>query len=117
MEKRSEARIEHNIRFFVHVHAADREPDMIGMSLQCDAIDFSAHGMQFSTNAELSAGALINITIGIGEPFAMYLLRGEVRWMRQGEDDLYLMGVLLQYTEDTDLDKWIADFEENFPAG
>jgi len=104
-EQRSEERIEHNFRFFVHVHESKSEPDMVGMSLECEAIDFSAHGMQFSTNSELTAGTLLNLTIGIGEPFAMYLLRGEVRWARQ-KDDVYYMGVLLKPAEDTDLQKW-----------
>ena len=94
MDKRAEARIEHNVRFFVHVHESKKEPDMVGMSLECEAIDVSAHGMQFSTNADLSAGSIINITIGVGEPFAMYALRGEVRWTRP-DDNVYLMGVLL----------------------
>ena len=113
MDKRSEARIEHNVRFFVHVHESKKEPDMVGMSLECEAIDFSAHGMQFSTNADLSPGALINVTIGVGDPFAMYLLRGEVRWARDSEGD-HLIGVLLQYTPDTDLDEWIANFDSLF---
>ena len=113
MDKRSEARVEHNIRFFVHVHEAKHEPEMVGMSLECEAIDLSPHGMQFSTNAELSPGSLINITIGIGDPFAMYLMRGEVRWTRT-DSGLYLMGVLMQEAEDTDFEKWKASFEQTF---
>ena len=113
MDKRAEARVEHNVRFFVHVHEAKNEPDMVGVSLECEAIGVSAHGMQFSTKVELSAGAIINITIGVGDPFAMYALRGEVRWVRS-DDDKFLMGVLLQYTDDTDLDSWIASFESDF---
>lgn len=110
MEQRSEARVDFNVHFFVHVHESESEPDMVGMSLQCKAIDFSAHGMQFSTNAELSAKTLLNITIGAGEPFAMYLLRGEVRWTRQ-KDDVYYMGVLLLDEEEMDLQRWIENFD------
>ena len=90
MEQRKEARIDYNVRFFVHVHESEDEPDMVGMSLECEAIDFSAHGVQFSTNSVLTAGTLVNVTIGIGEPFAMYTLRGEVRWVRPKDEAVYM---------------------------
>ena len=112
-EKRSESRVEHAIKFFVHVHASEIEPDMVGMSLQCEAVDFSAHGLQFSTQTELTPKTSVNITIGIGEPFAMYLLRGDVRWVRQ-EDDIYYMGVLLLPEKSTDLDRWLENFHNQF---
>jgi hypothetical protein len=109
MEQRGEERIDHNVRFFVNVFESKEEPDMAGMALECEAVDFSAHGMQLSTNAIISAGALVNITIGIGEPFAMYQLRGEIRWVRP-KDDLCFMGILMLETEDTDLERWLANF-------
>ena len=112
-EQRSEQRVDVDVRFFVHVHESEQDPDMVGQSLQCEAIDFSAHGIQFSTNAELSTSTRLNITIGIGEPFAMYLLRGEVRWVRQKEDT-YLMGVLLIAAQDTDLQSWLEVFDTQF---
>ncbi|MFT7221110.1 MAG: hypothetical protein ACI8Z1_002731, partial [Candidatus Azotimanducaceae bacterium] len=63
MDKRGEGRIDFNIRFFVHVHSSEEDADMVGMSLTCEAVDVSAHGMQFSTNAELSADTILNVTI------------------------------------------------------
>ena len=110
MEQRREARIDFNIRFFVHVHESETDLDLVGQSLQCEAIDFSAHGMQFKTNCELSPKTMLNITIGIGEPFSMYLLRGEVRWVRSSGDD-FNMGILLQPAEETDLERWVDNFE------
>lgn len=114
MEQRKEARIDYNVRFFVHVHESEAEPEMVGMSLECEAIDFSAHGLQFSTNSELSAGTMVNINIGVGESFAMYTLRGEVRWVRPKEEAVY-MGILLVPTDDTDLDRWLENFEQLQP--
>ena len=110
MEQRREARVDYNIRFFVHVHESDTDLDMVGQSLQCEAVDFSAHGMQFSTNRELSVKTLLNITIGVGEPFSMFLLRGEVRWVRQS-GDVFNMGILLQPAEETDLQRWVDNFD------
>ena len=82
MDKRAEARVPHNIRFFVHVHECQEDPDLVGVSIAVEAIDFSTRGLQFRTETTLIAHSLLNVTIGIGEPFAMYLLRGEIRWIR-----------------------------------
>jgi len=118
MEQRTEARVDFNARFFVHVHESEAEPDMVGLSLECEAIDFSAHGMQFSTNSVLSPGALVNVSIGIGEPFSMYLLRAQVRWLRP-KDDAYCMGVMLLAEDETDLEQWVERFTTlaSDPAG
>ena len=45
----------------------------------------------------------------------MYLLRGEIRWVKSEDDDFY-MGILLKEEEHMDLDKWVANFDETFPA-
>ena len=55
-EQGGEARIDHNVRLLVHVDQADDEPEMVGVSLEGEAVVFSAHGMQFKTKAELSPG-------------------------------------------------------------
>ncbi len=113
MEQRSEARVPHNIRFFIHVSECPVNPDMVGVSIACEAIDFSKRGMQFRTDESLPPGSLLNITIGVGEPFAMYLLGGEVRWVRAAGDEVY-MGVLLTEGERFDTDRWDSDFDSIF---
>ena len=115
MENRSEPRIDHQVRFFVHVHECDEDPDIVGTSLSCDAVDFSVHGLQLRTEYELITGTLLNITIGIGQPFAMYLLRGEVRWVRPNADEIF-MGVLLRDADATDFAAWVENFDEIFLA-
>ncbi len=109
MDKCKEPRIEHKIRFFVHIHDCPDDPDLIGMSIACEAIDFSTHGLQLRADRELVPGTMLNITIGIGDPFAMYLLRGEVRWTTFEKDE-YFMGVLLSEEEGTDLESWASHF-------
>ncbi len=113
MDKRSESRVAHNIRFFVHVHECEEDPDMVGVSVACEAVDFSPSGLQFRTDQQLIPGSLLNITIGIGEPFAMFLLRGEIRWVRPIDSE-YAMGILLQRAEGTDIELWENGFEERF---
>ena len=82
----------------------------VGVKPACEAMDFSSHGLQLRTDQELIPRTLLNITIGIGDPFAMYLLRGEIRWTKSADDE-YFMGVLLREEEGTDLDAWGAYLE------
>jgi len=115
MEQRREARINRTVRFFVNIFECDEHPDLVGESVACEAIDFSTHGLQFKTEQQLLPKSLLNITIGIGEPFAMYLLRGEVRWIRENAGDFFL-GILLKNDEETDLEEWVDDFADQFSA-
>jgi hypothetical protein len=115
MEQRREPRIPKHVRFFIHVHECEEDPDMVGTSVTCEAVDFSIHGLQFKTDAQLYRGSLLDITIGIGAPFGMYLLRGEIRWVKQEEDeDDFYMGILLLDEEHMDLDKWVETFDDTF---
>ncbi|MFT4821952.1 MAG: hypothetical protein ACI96P_001685 [Candidatus Azotimanducaceae bacterium] len=113
MDNRAEPRVTHHIRFFVHVEACDENPDLIGTSIECEAIDFSAHGMQFKTEQVLPTDTMLGITIGIGKPFSMYTLQGQIRWSRMIQEDI-CMGVLLVKSDDTDYAKWEATFETIF---
>jgi hypothetical protein len=72
--------------------------------------------MHFVTNIELSPATLVDITIGVGEPFAMYLLRAEICWVREA-DDTFHVGVLLLDEEDKDLTRWQDNFDQLVAAG
>jgi len=113
MDHRSEPRVQHEIRFFVHVNDCPDKPELVGVSAACEAIDFSIHGLQFHTEDQFPAGTTLNITIGIGDPFAMFLLSGECRWAREGDGGWY-MGILLHDKEGTDYAGWCQRFEEIF---
>jgi hypothetical protein len=69
----------------------------------------------FTSTITLYPHALLNITIAVGNPFAMYLPRGEIRWVR-GEEPEVSMGILLEDVEGTDHDKWVNDFTHVFVA-
>ena len=113
MEHRTETRVESHVRFFVHVHECEADHDLVGTSLTCEAVDFSVHGLQLVTDEDLPIGTMLDVTIGIGDPFAMYLLRGEVRWVRKRSDEVF-MGVLIREADGTDLADWIGHFDETF---
>lgn len=114
MEKRSEERVSRNIRLFVHVSKCDEDPDLIGVSIRCEGVDFSPHGLRFRAEDLIPVGSKLNVTIGIGAPFAMFLLAGEIRWAREIEGECYI-GILLQDTEGTDYAEWNERFAEIFP--
>ena len=113
MDKRAELRIPQDIRIFVHVHECKEDPSLVGVSIACEAIDFSTRGLQFKSDVILHQHSLLNVTIAIGDPFAMYLLRGEIRWVR-GEKPEVNMGILLEDVEGTDYAKWERDFTSVF---
>lgn len=112
MDKRGELRVAHQIRFFVHVHECKEDPDLVGVSVECEAIDISSRGMQFKTDSKLFPRSIVNITIGVGDPFAMYELQGEIRWVKSLDDD-FCMGILLQ-ENDGDYEKWESAFKSTF---
>ena len=113
MEKRSEQRISNGIRFFVHLNTCETNPDLVGKSFSCEAVDFSHHGLQFRMGVAIPAGSLVYISIGVGNPFSMFLLQGEVRWARQIQEESF-MGVLLQDCEGTDFNNWQEKFDQYF---
>ena len=113
MDKRRESRVEKHIRFFVHVSECDADPELVGTSIACTGVDFSPHGLQLKTEHALPVDTVINITIGIGEPFAMYLLAGEVRWARVTDSGSF-MGVLLKDREGTEYSDWVDRLYELF---
>ncbi|MBT3530215.1 MAG: PilZ domain-containing protein [Gammaproteobacteria bacterium] len=113
MEKRIEDRINRTVAIFVHVHECDERPEVVDASIPCEATDFSPHGLRSRTNLALPIGTGISITIGISNPFTMYVLKGVVRWVedRNGE---HIIGVNFEEGRDEHLYKWIDGFERNF---
>lgn len=114
MDKRVEPRVPHEVKFFIHIRECEQDHELVGLSVECVAIDLSTRGMQFKTDVKLHPGSILGITIGIGEPFAMYELHGSVRWVRPGGEEFFL-GVLLEEKTDTDFAKWEAEFTSLFP--
>ena len=115
MDKRVEPRVPHEVKFFVHIKECEQDAELIGLSVECVAVDLSTHGMQFKTDVELYSGSTLAITLGIGEPFAMYELFGTVRWVRPGDTE-FSLGVLIEASGKSDFAKWEEDFTGLFGA-
>lgn len=113
MEKRSEARNLQQIELYVHLDECEEDPALIGESFECRALDVSPHGIKLLCDELLFEGNQLNITIGVGEPFSLYMLRGEIRWVK--ETDLgYQLGIKLAKDDLTDYERWVAEFNEIF---
>ena len=110
MDKRSEARTHRNVGIFVHIHTCKEHPELIGSSIPCDAMDFSPHGLRIKSNLLLPPESLIHVTIGIGRPFRVFLLLGEVRWEFEKDGQL-MMGVILFEGQHDDLERWADSFD------
>lgn len=113
MERRSETRIEHNLDIFVHVCSCEENPELVGVSIRCEATDFSQHGLRYKSDLLLSTGTLVSITIGIEHPFSMYLLSGVVLWGFE-LDGKMVMGIHFREGERNELKRWIEAFDSIF---
>lgn len=109
-EQRGEDRVSYSLRFTVEVRSC-KDESLVGTFLECDAVDFSAHGMQLSTSSSLGSGSQLIITVGVGKPTVSYRLLGEVRWSRR-HDGKAFMGVQLKEEDGFDLAPWITNFTE-----
>lgn len=107
-DQRSEDRVSYSLRFTVAVHSG-RDESLVGKFVDCEAVDFSKHGMQLSSAQGLGTGTQLVITLGVGKPTVTYRLLGEVRWSRKS-DGKYYMGIQLVEEDGFDLAPWIVNF-------
>ena len=109
-DQRSENRIAGSFRLFVHIQDCESEPKLVGKSIACEAVDVSKQGIQVATNVGVPMGTRLSLAVAIGQPFAMYLLEGEVRWQQDIEEESR-MGILLLQGRQTDYEKWKNSFD------
>lgn len=112
-DKRKENRVLQHIEFYVFVDECKENLDLVGESFDCEALDVSTHGLKILCEEALYEKNILNITIGAGESFSLYMLKGEVRWRKKMEND-FQIGVQLIEDEMTDFDRWLEDFDSIF---
>ena len=126
MEKRKETRVEYKVKLLVHVHQCDHDPDLVGVSIECKAVDISTSGLRLITNQKLTPRTILNIIIGIGDASATYYLRGYILYVTEnfsrvlsspsGLPDRYFIGVSLLDEEGTDVSAWVDQFGTNIQS-
>jgi Tfp pilus assembly protein PilZ len=109
-DKRMHPRVESDDRLFVQVVLSASEPDLVGTTVSCTAINLSAGGIQFRTSAALPAGTLLDLWVDVRSRPGKFFLAGEVRWSRplsrdDGQSD-WVVGVQLKSGAATDILDW-----------
>jgi Tfp pilus assembly protein PilZ len=110
-DKRMHPRIESNDRLFTQVVLSADDPDLVGTTLSCSAINMSVGGIQFRTTCPVPIGALLDLWVEIGTRQGKFFLAGEVRWTRPGEPQpdgtpTWFVGVQLKPGAATDILNW-----------
>jgi Tfp pilus assembly protein PilZ len=109
-DKRMHPRIESDDRLFVQVVLSAADPDLVGTTLSCKAVNLSVGGIQFRADSAIPNGALLDLWVDIRSRPGKFFLAGEVRWSRPLNDaqaeDGFLIGVQLKSGAATDILDW-----------
>ena len=104
-DQRDESREKTEKRLFVQITQAS-DPDLIGKTISCRAIDTSAHGVKFLTSEKIPVGCFLALWIDDATRPGKFFLTGDARWTRQVGSASTMVGVRLQEGAATDLEEW-----------
>ncbi len=111
VDKRMHPRLESDDRLFTQVVLSADDPDLVGTTLSCTAINLSVGGIQFRTNAPVPTGSLLDLWVDVSTRPGKFFLAGEVRWSRpvgtthDGQQE-WCVGVQLKTGAATDIIDW-----------
>jgi hypothetical protein len=78
-DKRVHPRLESDDRLFTQVVLAADEPDLVGSTLSCNAVNMSMGGIQFKTSSAVPVGTLLDLWVDVSSRPGKFFLAGEVR--------------------------------------
>jgi len=117
-DKRLHPRLESDDRLFTQVVLSADNPDLIGTTLSCTAVNLSVGGIQFRTSSPVPPGSLLDLWVDVSSRPGKFFLAGEVRWSRpsgtinaNGQDEWFI-GVQLKAGAATDISDW-RDYHAN----
>lgn len=117
-DQRLHPRLESDDRLFTQVVLSSDEPEIVGTTLSCTAVNLSVGGIQFRTNAPVPAGSLLDLWVDVSSRPGKFFLAGEVRWSRPtgnydaNGDEEWFIGVQLKSGAATDIIDW-RDYHAN----
>lgn len=103
-ESRRGDRRQSNDRLFLQIVSSD-DPDLVGTTISCEAVDVSAGGVRIATRIEIPAGCQLDLWIDDSAGPGKYFLSCDVRWSRQA-GDMYHTGLELHDGGATDIGEW-----------
>ena len=117
-DQRLHPRLERDDRLFTQVVLSADEPDIVGTTLSCTAVNLSVGGVQFRSNSSVPAGSLMDLWVDVSSRPGKFFLAGEVRWSRptgnfddDGQQEWFI-GVQLKSGAATDIVDW-REFHAN----
>ena len=116
-DNRVHPRLVSDDRLFTQVVLSADEPDLVGTTLSCTAVNLSVGGIQFRTDAPVPTGSLLDLWVDVSSRPGKFFLAGEVRWSRptdtgESDDGMWFVGVQLKSGAATDIVDW-RDFHAN----
>ena len=111
-DKRMHPRTQSDDRLFTQIVLSADEPEAVGTTLSCTAVNLSVGGIQFRTDTPVTPGTLMDLWVDVRTRPGKFFLSGEVRWSRPtGETDtagkeLWFIGVQLKSGAATDIVDW-----------
>jgi hypothetical protein len=95
-DKRMHARLDSDDRLFVQVVLSAADPDLVGTTVSCTAINLSVGGIRFRTDSAIPTGALLDLWVD-PQSSGKFFLAGEVRSLcqrsRRQRRDGWIIGV------------------------
>ncbi len=107
-DKRHHARMDSDDRLFVQIVLCASNPELVGTTISCHAVNLSMGGIQFRTDVEIPVGTLLDLWVDIRSRPGKFFLAGEVRWVRPDleHDSGWILGVQLKPGAATDIVEW-----------
>jgi len=111
-DKRTHPRQESDDRLFTQVVLAADDPELVGLTLSCTAVNMSMGGIQFKTTQPVPIGTLLDLWVDVASRPGKFFLAGEVRWSRPTSEfdengvEMHFIGVQLKSGAATDILDW-----------
>lgn len=110
-DKRIHPRLQSDDRLFTQVVLSADNPDLVGTTLSCTAVNLSVGGIQFRTDAPVPTGSLLDLWVDVSSRPGKFFLAGEVRWSRptavdDADTSEWFVGVQLKSGAATDIIDW-----------
>jgi hypothetical protein len=104
-EQRQDFRKDSNERLFLQI-VQSTNPELMGVTLSCTALDVSRDGLGISCHQEIPVGCVIDLWVDDSARPGKFFLSSEVRWSREVQAGNFHVGVKLLEGAATDLDEW-----------
>lgn len=107
-EKRRYKRARSDDRLFAQIVACEDQPNLVGSTISCSAVDVSAGGIRLKSLEYIPKGSQLDLWVDINSRPGKFFLTSDVRWISEHNDSQYSyqLGVELHEGAATDIEEW-----------